>query len=228
MRTYDKFIVEATEADIKAMGGTDETIAKLRARKAARGGKGFGSSGSTGSHFHNKQKPGALAKRTPGGRGVGTTQSSYKTGPLAKRAADKGSALVAPKNTSYTGDSQKGNNPGSTKKDGNWGRKEPGDWDSTGTKKQRRQSGNTPVTSDKPPHKSSFRDGIKQGLTGGLKGGSVNQRKAAQRALGRKIGTGVRNAPGKFVKNALKNNVRDVDSKEGKEGKSAGRMQKQY
>ena len=39
---------------------------------------------------------------------------------------------------------------------------------------------------------------------------------------------GAGNSAKNFVKNALKNNVKDVDSVEGKEGSSAGRMQKQY
>ena len=221
MRTYGKVMVEAEGFQGKMTPGHNARDGAITLKNKL--------------NKKTPSKPGALAVRPPGGRGVGTTQSSYKTGPLAKRAADKGSALVAPKNTSYTGDSQKGNKPGSTKKDGNWGRKEPGDWDSTGTKKQRRQAGNTPVSSNKPPHNSSFRDGMKQGVSGGLMGGTPAQRKAAKRSLGRKIGAGVRNAPGKavskgadMVKNALKNNVKDVDSVEGKEGKSSGRMQKQY
>ena len=134
MKTYELF-VEATKADIIAMGGNQKQMDILAKRKAARGGgKGFGSDGSTGSHFHNKSKPkpGALAKREPGGRGVGTTQTSYKTGPLARRAADKAGALVRSKNYKAPNNDEKktGSKPGSTR-DG-WGVKPTGDWKDAG------------------------------------------------------------------------------------------------
>ena len=135
MRTYELF-VEITRADFKAMGGNDKQEKELKRRRKVRGGgEGIGSDGSTGSHFHNNKnnssKPSnssALAVRPPGGRGVGTTQTSYKTGPLARRAADKGSALVKGKNFKAANNDEKktGNRPGSTR-DG-WGVKPTGDF----------------------------------------------------------------------------------------------------
>lgn len=214
MRTFEKFIVEAEGFQGKMTPGHN-------AKKGA----------ITLNNNLNKRtpsKPGALAKRDPGGRGVGSTQSSYKTGALAKRAADKGGQLVRSKNYKEPNNDEKktGDRPGSTRS--GWGKPPSGDWDSTGTKKQRTKAANTPIRKDKPPKNSSFRDGFKQGITGGLMGGTPAQRKAAKRSLGRKIGDNARKAPGNFVKNALKNPSKDVDSVEGKEGKSAGRMQKQY
>ena len=67
--------------------------------------------------------------------------------------------------------------------------------------------------------------GIRSGLGKGLTGDWSRQGKFD---MAKKVGTTARNAPGNFVKNALKNPSKDVDSVEGKEGKSAGRMQKQY
>ena len=217
MRTFEKFIVEATEADIKAMGGSNEAIAKLKARKAARGGKGFGSDGSTGSHFHNKSKPkpqppGALAVRPPGGRGVGTTQSSYKTGPLAKRAADKAGQLVRSKNYKEPNNDEKktASRPGSTR-DG-WGVKPTGDFKDPGNAahdKEKKMS-----AYDKARKKRDVENKLDKEDQKGIR-----MRKALNDT--RKKGIDM-------VKAASKNAVKDVDSVEGREGKSAGRMQKQY
>ena len=63
--------------------------------------------------------------------------------------------------------------------------------------------------------------GIRSGFAKGALGDWSRQGKFD---MAKKVGTSLRNAPG----NALKNNVKDVDSVEGKEGKSSGRMQKQY
>ena len=213
MRTFEKFIVEAEGFQGKMTPGHD-------AKKGA----------ITLNNNLNKRtpsKPGALAKRAPGGRGVGSTQSPYKTGALAKRVADKGGQLVRSKNYKEPTASRPDEKKTGEKEDG-WGRKPAGDFKGTGTPEAKTKAANTPVASNKKPHNSSFRDGVKQGVTGGLMGGTPAQRKAAKRSLGRKIGSDVRNAPGNFVKNALKNPSKDVDSVEGKEGKSAGRMQKQY
>jgi len=78
--------------------------------------------------------------------------------------------------------------------------------------------------------------GIRAGLSKGALGDWSRQGKFD---MAKKVGTAARNAPGNalkkvgksatdFVKSASKNAVKDVDSVEGKEGKSAGRMQKQY
>ena len=85
-------------------------------------------------------------------------------------------------------------------------------------------------THHKPGDKK--RPGLRAGFSKGALGDWSRQGKFD---MAKKAGTAVRKAPGKavskgadMVKNALKNNVKDVDSVEGKEGKSSGRMQKQY
>ena len=106
MRTFQQFR-EATEKDLKAMGANPDQINKLKQRASARGEKGFGTSGSTGSHFHQKQdKGGALAKRP--------------SSALATKAADKGAAIVRKKNykepmASRPDEKQAGKRPGSTR-----------------------------------------------------------------------------------------------------------------
>ena len=79
-------------------------------------------------------------------------------------------------------------------------------------------------------------DKKKPGIRAGLKKGAFGDwSRQGKFDMAKKVGTAARNAPGKavskgtdMVKNALRNNVKDVKSVEGKEGKSSGRMQKQY
>jgi len=132
-------IDEATESDVRAMGGTDSQIAALKKRQAKRG-YGFQSNdkrntsapAKTQNNLSKTPNSSALAKREPGGRGVGTTQSSYKTGALAKRPTDKGSALVKGKNFKAANNDEKktGSRPGSTR-DG-WGVRPTGDFKDPG------------------------------------------------------------------------------------------------
>ena len=100
MRTYNKFIAEAEGFQGKMTPG----------HNAAKGAI------TLDNKIKKTRKPGgALAVRDPGGRGVGQTQTTYKTGPLATRPADKGSALVRSKNYKAPNNDEKqvGDKPGS-------------------------------------------------------------------------------------------------------------------
>lgn len=98
------------------MGASPAQIAALKKRAQRRGGTGIGVQGSTGSHFHQKDKPigfnakpqyaagmanaakkqNALATRNPNAmKRQGAVQKI--AGNLARRAADKGSAIVRQK-----------------------------------------------------------------------------------------------------------------------------------
>ena len=198
MRTYDRFIVEAEGFQGKMTPGHNARDGAITLNNKL--------------NKKTPSKPGALAVRPPGGRGVGTTQSSYKTGPLAKRAADKGGALVRSKNYKEPNNDEKktASRPGSTR-DG-WGVKPTGDF---------RDPGN--AAHDKAKKMSDYDKARK-------KRDIENKLDAEDKKKGRfgKFVKDARKGTNDMVKNALKNNVKDVDSVEGKEGSSAGRMQKQY
>ena len=198
MRTYDRFIVEAEGFQGKMTPGHNARDGAITLKNKL--------------NKKTPSKPGALAVRPPGGRGVGTTQSSYKTGPLAKRAADKGGALVRSKNYKEPNNDEKktASRPGSTR-DG-WGVKPTGDF---------RDPGNAAY--DKAKKMSDY--------------DKARKKRDIQNKLDKedKRGEGVRKALNKMkdrtwnaTKSTFKNSVKDVDSVEGKEGRSAGRMQKQY
>jgi len=68
---------EATEKDLRDMGANDKQIAELKKRNERRGNKGFGSSGSTGSHFHGK-------KETEEKKPVGTSKPLNKSSAIVK------------------------------------------------------------------------------------------------------------------------------------------------
>ena len=121
MKTFKQFF-EATEKDLKAMGANPSQIATLKARAAKRGGTGFGVSGSTGSHFHQKAtEPQVrvlllLDKPTQ----ASSTDATKKGGPssASTKAADKGRAIVKQKSSAITPSkpgalaTQRPNNPG--------------------------------------------------------------------------------------------------------------------
>ena len=126
MKTFNQF-QEATEQDLKRMGASPAQIKALKDRAKRRGGTGVGVQGSTGSHFHQKDKPigfnakpqyaagmrnaarkqNALALRNPNAikrqgaiervAGAAANKGRQMAGTMARRAADKGSAIVRQK-----------------------------------------------------------------------------------------------------------------------------------
>lgn len=102
MKTFKQFF-EATEKDLKAMGANPSQIANLKARAAKRGNKGFGSSGSSGSHFHQKQAP---KYQEPKPKPLTPTQAASS---ISRKAADKGGAIVKAKQPATDGPGPKPN-----------------------------------------------------------------------------------------------------------------------
>ena len=107
MKSLEHFLDEATAADLKAMGASDEKIAMLKKRQAARG-KGFETgddrAGKTKSSFSSpKALPAAKGSRSAGRGGLvrraagavakqGAKSASRAAGSLAKRGASAAAA----------------------------------------------------------------------------------------------------------------------------------------
>ena len=181
MRTFENWLSEATTGDLKQMGATPAQIAKLKQRREKRG---FGFD--RGDDRAGKSTPTTKPKALPAAADKGSAIVRQKRGGTGKEAVcgnrKVGGAIPQPKP-----DNKKG--PGSKTYD----RAQPGLKGGPLSTKVK------PERKERVPHKSSFRDGLKQGVTGGLAGGSERDRQKAKRSLGNKIGSGVRTAPGKAL-----------------------------
>lgn len=226
MRTFQQFR-EATEKDLKAMGANPNQISTLKKRAAARGEKGFGTSGSTGSHFH--QKSGALMKR-PVSRAVPSKDSAIVKRPTSAitKPADKGASIVRHKNQ-VAQDRE----------------------DAKASARQKLASGSagkprlTPMSPEKRKASAERqRDELKYkkdlktakdrpGFMGGVKksfGGDafmntktngkqdpakVARKRDARREMGQKVGNAIKSVPGKAVKSGVGLLKKGIDSTKG-------------
>lgn len=193
MKTYELFL-EATEKDIRAMGGSDKTIEELKRRKKKRG-YGFDRDDDRAktSTESPKNKVDSIKKALPGTAGgplarrntspknnLNSTQKALPGstgGPLALRAADKGSAIVKQKKKYRGYMSAPDTEPGKVGGEG-FGRRPPGHWGKTMSDEEKK----------KKRRKNRFKLKLKKPITGtespGATSGSVGQQAQVTRHTG--------------------------------------------